>query len=747
MRETNAKRVAPSVTTKHRYWLCFVIAAVVGNTAQAAETPWSYCAPSPAADLVPAAGEDLENDSMRFTADTISKEGVEYRLQGKVIGERGVQRLEAQRLFYNELTDQARAEGDVRYTVGNRLLTSDTASLQLDKDTGQFSPARFWFTDKHIRGKADSVALLGQSVTELQGAEFTTCDEGDSAWLLKASSLRLDTIANEGIARHARIEFMHVPIFYFPYMSFPLQGRKTGFLVPSFGKSNVAGSELSVPWYWNIAPHRDATLTPRFMTRRGVLLQGEFRYLNEHSRGQLDVAQLPNDRVFGADRSALTLRHTGEPGKGWRSRVDYRYASDRDYLNDFGNQLATSSLTHLERRGELNYQAENWRAGVLLQGYQTLDKSLSSTSRPYQRLPQLQFSMSPWSGFAGLEWALNAEAVQFDRAEGVVGTRWDMQPSVAWSHRGAAGFLLPKLSLRHTQYTLQNSDPLIDVKPARSLPLFSIDSGLIFERDLSASGRAVRQTLEPRLFYLYVPKKEQADLIVDEAGVSRVFDSSLPLFGFDRLFRENRFNGADRVGDANQLSTALTTRFLDAQGRELLSASLGRIFYFQDREVTLPGAVPETDTASHWLAELKSQWTATTRVRSSLQWDSKASELARATASWRYQHRKRVLRLGYRFDREKLRQIDVAGIWPISQRWRVVGRWLRSTRDHVTLETLKGIEYESCCWSMRIVQRSYRVNTADEDLSDSIWFQLELKGLTSLGRKVESLLARDILSP
>ncbi len=741
MREIYAKWTA----AKHVYWLCFV---VVAGAAQAAETPWSYCAPSPAANLTPNAGENRQSDNMRFTADIISKEGMEYRLQGKVIGERGVQRLEAQRLFYNEQTDQARAEGDVRYTFGNRLLTSDTANVQLDKDTGQFSPARFWLTDKHIRGKADSVALLGKSVTELQGAQFTTCDEGDSAWLLKASSLRLDTVANEGIARHARIEFMHVPIFYFPYMSFPLQGRKTGFLVPSFGESTVAGSELSVPWYWNIAPHRDATLTPRFMTRRGVLLQGEFRYLNEHSRGQLDVAQLPNDRVFGDDRSALTLRHTGEPAAGWRSRVDYRYASDRDYLNDFGNRLSTSSLTHLERRGELSYQAENWRANLLVQGYQTLDKSLPVTSRPYQRLPQLQFTTNPQPVLAGLEWALNTEVVRFDRAEGVVGTRWDMQPSVAWPYRESAGFLLPKLSLRHTQYMLENNDPLTDAKPARSLPLLSIDSGLIFERDLSAGGRAVRQTLEPRLFYLYVPKKEQTDLIVDETGSSRVFDSSLPLFGFDRLFRENRFNGADRVGDANQLSTALSTRFLDAQGRELLSASLGRIFYFQDREVTLPGAAVETDKASYWLAEFKSQWTANTRARSSLQWDSKANELARATMSWRYQKgRQRVLRLGYRFDREKLRQVDVAGIWPITQRWHIVGRWLRSTRDHTTLETLKGIEYESCCWSMRIVQRSYRVNAADENLSDSIWFQLELKGLTSFGRKVESLLARDILTP
>jgi LPS-assembly protein len=736
-------------TTLQIQCLC-IIAVAWAVPAQATDDAWSYCAPSPAASSAvqkSTAGKP-EDTAMRFTADEVSKHGDEYRFQGKVVGERGVQRLEAERLFYNEQTDQARAEGEVRYQVGNRLLTSDTANLQLKKDTGQFSPARFWLTDKHIRGQADVVDLQGATVTELQGAQFTTCDEGDSAWLLKASSLRLDTEANEGIARHARIEFMHVPIFYFPYLSFPLQGRKTGFLVPSFGESTVAGTELSVPWYWNIAPQWDATLTPRFMSKRGVLLEGEFRYLNERSQGQLDVAHLSDDRVFDDDRSALHFQHAGESASGWRTRVDYRFASDDEYLDDFGNSLATASVTHLERRGELNYQAQNWRASLLLQGYQTLDNTLPATSRPYQRLPQLQLSTRSWTGLAGLQWGLNAEAVQFDRAEGVVASRVDLQPHVSWPLRMAAGFLVPKLTLRHTQYALQKNDPNTDAQPSRSLPLFSLDSGLIFERDLSAVGRAVRQTLEPRLYYLYVPKKEQQNLIVDESSTSRVFDSSLPLFGIDQLFRENRFNGADRIGDANQLSAALSTRFFDAQGRELLSASLGRIFYFQDREVTLPGAAVETDKASNWLAQLKSHWTPTMTARASLQWDEKDSELDRGTLDWRYQQdRHRVLRLAYRFERETLKQVDVAGIWPVTTRWHVVGRWLRSIKDQTTLETLKGIEYESCCWSVRIVQREYRADAAVDELSDSIWVQLELKGLTSVGRKVENLLARDILAP
>jgi LPS-assembly protein len=728
-------------------WTGLAIAGA--NAVQAEEPKWQYCAPSPAAStVIPDTAVQAEGSAMRFTADSISKEGDAYQLEGSVVGTRGDQRLEAQRLFYNEQTDQARAEGEVRYQVGSRLLTSDSASLQLGKDTGQFSPARFWLTDRHIRGQADKIELQGTAVSELQQAQFTTCDEGDSAWLLRASSLRLDTKANEGVATHARVEFMHIPIFYFPYLSFPLQGRKTGFLSPSIGESTVGGTELGIPWYWNMAPNRDATLTPRYMSKRGTLLEGEFRYLNLNNAGQLELAHLSNDRVFNDDRSALQFKHTGEPAAGWRTQVDYRYVSDKEYLDDFGNNLASSSITHLERRGTVDYQAENWRASLLLQGFQTLDDTLPVTARPYQRLPQLLFNTRVWSGPAGIEAAVGAEAVQFDRAEGVVGSRLDLQPYVSWPLRTAPGFLIPKLTLRHTQYSLKNVDPGSDAEPSRSLPLFSMDSGLIFERELSAAGRAVRQTLEPRLYYLYVPKREQSNLIVDESSISRVFDSSLPLFGIDQLFRENRFNGADRVGDANQLSTALSTHFFDAQGRELLSASLGRILYFQDREVTLPGALVQTDKVSNWVAELKSHWTPEITARTSLQWDANDHKLDRGTLDWRYQKDiHRVLRLAYRFERDTLKQVDVAGMWPITARWHVVGRWLRSINDQTTLETLKGIEYESCCWATRIVQRQYRSDATVEELSDSIWLQLELKGLTSVGRKVENLLARDILAP
>ena len=726
---------------------------------QAVDKQWQHCA-QPTNDThttkIPVT-KNAANDKWNFSADQAVVEAGQYQLKGNVLGGRGEQRLSADQLLYDEASDIAQADGRVRYENAGRVLSSDTARLELNADKGSFSPARFWLTDKHIRGQAESMELLDANRSRLEAASFTTCDEGDEAWLLSASSLEFNTADNEGIARHARISFMHVPIFYFPYLSFPLEGRKTGFLVPSFGETSVAGTELSVPWYWNMAPQRDATITPRIMSRRGILMEGEFRYLNENSRGQLDVAHINDDRVFSDERSALNFKHSGTPATGWRTGVDYRFASDKNYLDDFGGELATTSTTHLELRGELDYRGENWRANLLLQGYQTLDENLAATARPYQRLPQLRVSSREWSGPAGLMFGAAAEAVRFDRgrvdgSKGVVGSRFDLQGHIAWPMRGAPGFLLPKLSFRHTQYALQDSlhevDASADANPSRSLPIFSLDSGLVFERELSGWGRAQRQTLEPRLYYLYVPKREQADLIVDTTGQQRVFDSSQPLFDYGQLFRENRFNGSDRVGDANQLSAALNTRFFDAQGRELLNAGIGRIFYFQDREVTLPGQAVQTETRSHWLAMLKSRWTPTMSAGLSLQWNDQNDEAERGTLDWRYlKDPRRVLRLGYRYERDIRKQVDIAGMWPLAARWNLVGRWLRSAREHVTLESLAGLEYQSCCWSLRVAQRRYRVDTSDEELSSSIWIQLELKGLTSVGRKVEDLLARDILAP
>lgn len=720
------------------------------NPVQANDDLWRFCGktekPGGASPSIP----DVSSGSkeMNFSADRVNVEGPLYKFEGKVIGHRGNQLLSADSLDYNKDTDVATARGHVRYEQDGRIIIGDKAEINIGQDSGSIEPARFWLTDRHIRAQTKAIHIEGPSLIHLDQATFTTCEEGSDDWLLKASRLTLDTENNEGIARHARIKFMHVPIFYFPYLSFPLEGRKTGFLVPAIGDSSQSGTEVTIPYYWNIAPHRDATLTPRLLSRRGVLLEGEFRFLNPQNAGQIGMEYINDDRVYGDDRSAVSFNYQGQPGKGWHTQARYRSISDQDYLDDFSTELANSSTTHLERLAGVGYQGDYLQANMMWQSYQTIDETIPASEKPYQRLPQLQLNVRDWHSPAGFRLGLNSEFVNFDRSAGVTGKRLDLHPRVSWPWNGSAGYVIPRLSYRFTQYQLENSDPNLDDSPSRSLPLFSLDNGLFFERQLHGWGHATTQTLEPRLFYLYVPYRDQTNLIVDKLGTDSVFDTSLPVFSMNQLYRENRFTGGDRVGDANQINATLTTRFLNRRGRELLRASIGRIYYFRDREVTLPGGEVETDSASDWVAEASSHWSETISARASLQWDADKEKMERSSGHILYKKdARRILKLAYRYETDAIEQGDMAIIWPLATRWNLIGRWLHSLKDDVTLETLKGIEYESCCWTARIVQRKYRIDAVDENENSSIWFQLELKGLTSLGRSVNDLLERDILSP
>ncbi|WP_455198636.1 LPS-assembly protein LptD, partial [Kaarinaea lacus] len=583
----------------------------VSQSANAQEELWRFCAPAPSknSDDKEGASQSSTTSSskeMNFSADQVDVEGPRYQFRGKVVGRLGDQQISADSLDFDKDTEIAVASGNVRYEQDGQLYVGDHAEINIGKKTGNIYPAKFWITERHLRGSTDAIHIDSPTSTRLEGVFFTSCDEGNEDWVLRASSLKLDTENNEGIARHARINFMHIPIFYFPYLSFPLEGRKTGFLVPSIGDSNHSGTEITIPYYWNIAPHRDATLRPRIMSRRGTLLEGEFRYLNPRNAGEIDLEYIKDDQVFGEDRSAVSFHHQGRPFTGWHTQVNYRSISDEDYLDDFSSELAKSSATHLDRQASIDYRGDYLRASLLVQAYQTVDEDIPDTARPYERLPQLRLGLREQQGPGGLVVGLDSELVQFNRKQGVIGRRLDIQPHVGWPLREAGAYFLPRLSYRYTRYQLERSDSGFDDSPSRSLPLFSVDSGLVMERELTGWGKAVSQTLEPRLFYLNVPYRDQDNLIVDEVGTDSVFDTSLPLFSMEQLFRENRFTGGDRVGDANQLTAALGTRFLDASGRELFAASVGRIFYFRDREVTLPGGQVETDDSSDWVGELGS---------------------------------------------------------------------------------------------------------------------------------------------
>ncbi|MCI0505286.1 MAG: LPS-assembly protein LptD [Gammaproteobacteria bacterium] len=724
--------------------ICGLLLNVPQLTAAEADKRWQYCStqfapPNLLADSA-VKGVQLAEDEILVTADKARIEKLRiYHFEGNVVLQQAQGNIFTDHAVYDRLTNKIYAEGSVRYQTGSHVLLGNKADVEVENDVGSISDAEFWLLENHLRGRAQSISILSEDVLQLDQVLFTSCDKENESWVLKASSLHLDLEKNVGKAKHARLEFMKVPFLYLPYMSLPIKGRKTGFLAPNFGTSNASGTEVSLPYYFNIAPDQDATLTARYYSKRGTQFSGEYRYLHRRHEGELYAEHLPDDREYGEeDRTYATLNHSGNPGHGWRTQLHYSYASDGDYLADFWNDLSASSLTHLERVLDVDYQAPEWRAKAKVQTFQTLDETIAAVDRPYQRLPQLQVITNPLIMDVGLETSATAELVQFYRSEGVTGTRFDVAPEISWPYRAAAGFIDPSVKLRYSQYQLDNQDALFAEQISRTVPQVSLDSGLIFERDAGFSEAGLIQTLEPRLYYLYVPYRDQDDI--------PVFDTILPLFSYSELFRDNRFSGVDRIGDANQLSFSLSTRFLSESGNERLLASLGQIFYLKDQKVALPGGAPSSRSQSVVAGVLRSQWSRQLGATASVEWDQIQQEVDKGSVQFRYQfNRDKITHLSYRYEKDAIDQMDFSALWPLRPQWKAYVRYYYSFLNSITLETVGGIEYENCCWSVRFVYRDYITDLATDSRNDSVWFELELKGLASVGRKVRSAFETGIL--
>ena len=660
-----------------------------------------------------------------------------YTLIGHVSIKRGPQQMEADQAVYDSQTGTVNAEGNVRFQQGGLITQGTSARFNLDAGTGEVSAARYEFSQRHASGHAATIIHESAEITHLRHATYTTCNPNQLDWELRARTVTLNHSEAVGEAYNVSLRFKNVPFFYFPYINFPLNdARKTGLLPPILGYSNTAGFDIGVPIYWNIAPNRDATITPRLIEHRGLLAKGEFRYLTEASQGEIQAEYLPNDRKFGADRGTLAYQHRTQFTPHWNTSLNANYISDDRYLADLGNSLASASTTYVERRLDLNYNGDYANFLTRLQGYQTLDPTLPAASRPYQRLPQLVLTAAPPPQPFAASYRLDSEYVRFERADSLTGTRLSVTPSLAWPLESQSYFFRPKIALNHTQYQLDNQTAA-EADPARTAPLYSIDSGLFFERDATLGARTFLQTLEPRLYYLRVPYRDQTSL--------PLFDTSAFDFSVAQLFQENRFSGSDRLGDANQVSVAVTSRLIDqTSGREWLSGSLGEIFYMADRRVTLSGP-PETRNASDIVAEaatrLSERWSTTLN----LQWNPDIDKVDQGAFQFRYHaDERRLFNAGYRFLRDQLTQTDLSFLWLLDPRWQLLGRWNYSLRDHHALETLAGIQYESCCWIFRATSRRY-VSDVAGDNNRSLYLQLELKGLANIGQSAEAVLERGIL--
>ena len=714
--------------------------------------PWENCtAKSPA---VPSyiSGKDLRNDApMDVTADyseVFDKEITNFFGNVEII--RADQNVLADMASYDTVSETMDAQGHVFYNEDELSLYSDTALLKLGTDEARMRKALFISPSAPIRGTADVVYRDSKTLSRYKEAAFTSCRPGNQDWVVHAERLKMNKKTGKASAKHAWLEFKGLPVLYTPYISFPLDDRRlSGFLPPTFGsRDETLGYDTVIPYYWNIAPNYDLTAWARYMSKRGGMLGGEFRYLTKMIEGSLGLEFLPYDTLRQEARFSGFFKNRAQLATGLTSNIDLNYISDDEYFDELNNALGISRDRHIRSQADISYQRQGISLVARSEVYQTIDKNIVDSDKPYQKIPQvnldLDHSFEDWP----IDLAMNNEYAYFFRNGKVSGHRFNTKPSIAFPIKSAAGFFKPKFSLQHTQYSLTDQVAGMANNISRTLPIFSADSGLYFEKPFELANSKYLHTIEPRLFYLYIPEKDQSDI--------PAFDSSAYDFGYSNLFRENRFSSVDRVQDANQLTMAMTTRLIDSDsGQEYLNLSVGQIFYFRDRTVTLTGA-PETNDWSNLVAELNGQLTDSLSFRSSVQWNHEVNDFTRGQAELTYKDEsQRILNLGYRYRRDNpedvasIIQTDSSIRWPIYDNWYGVARWQYSLKFNSTKESFLGLEKESCCWRFRVIWRRFTTtltDSKDEDneMDQGIFVQLELKGLTSFGDKVDDFLEKNL---
>ena len=739
--------------------------------------------------------------------------------------------LNADRLTYWPIDDEMEAEGRVRLEQGDDLVTGPKMRLKLEDQVGYFEqpsytlkrqpqPGSLEAADKAYaaesmaklraeqsswnagfasptalnitvgqtsladqtsmpkgmtegRGDADRIDFEGENQYRLSNSTYTTCVPGNDDWYLKTSDLRLDYDREIAEGSDGTLYFKDVPIFYSPWMSFSLNNqRKSGFLAPSFGSSTNNGVMVALPYYWNIAPNMDATITPRVLSKRGMLLSGEARYLDAAFGGTytstLGLEVLPNDKEYNGDnRYAVSLLHTQTTTTGFSGSINYTKVSDDTYYTDLSSSISSTSQINLSQQGSLTYSAGWWDSTVNFQSYQTLQPDASTLNvNPYRMLPQITFNakkydllgadavfLGQYTNFTKPEQTYNGATVTLANGDPYPdGQRTVLYPQVSLPFVTPGWYVTPKVGVNVTNYALTNQAATIADSLSRTLPIVSIDSGMTFERPSNWFGRDYTQTLEPRLYYLNVPYKDQSQI--------PIFDTGLADFNFATIFSENQFSGWDRVSNANQLTAAATTRLLEPDtGNEIMRALFGQRYYFEQNKVLLPGGTLATDKweKSAWLAAFSGQVLPRVYADTAIQYNGAERQVDRFSIGSRYQPEPgKVLNMAYRYNRDAsapIDQVDFSGQWPLGGGWHGVGRINYSFKDDASnvsstttngrmIEAVGGLEYNGGCWLVRgVVQRTA---LTEDTTSTGFFLQLELAGFSRIGSSPLSVLSRNI---
>ncbi|MGH8420228.1 MAG: LPS-assembly protein LptD [Pseudomonas sp.] len=750
-------------------------------------------------------------------------------LAGDVVMRQGSMQVESDEASLHQAENRGELNGDVRLRDNGALIVGDHAEVQLDTGEAKVDNAEYVLHKSNVRGNALYARRAENAIIRLKDGTYTTCEPNSNAWTVKGNNITLNPATGFGTATNATLRVKDIPVLYTPYIYFPIDDRRqSGFLPPTIGASSDTGFSLLTPYYFNLAPNYDATLYPTYMAKRGLLLEGEFRYLTKSSEGQFGAAYLNDDNddrkqesdykdtrwlINWQNRSGLDERLT--------AHVDYTKVSDPYYFRDLkSGQEGLTTHDYLNQQGDLTYRGDSYQARLNVQQYQL---TTVSQITPYGRLPQLTLNGTLPFNPGGLKFDYESELVRFDRdlrdgnfvdedgnpsprldnnirgIERATGDRLNLAPSISLPMTASYGFITPKLKYAYTKYDLdldgqgkafiastenQNSDTRqsFDSGVDRAVPIFSVDSGLYFDRNTNWFGKNYRQTLEPRMYYLYVPEKDQDNI--------PIFDSGETTFNYASLFRDNRFVGSDRIGDENKLSLGVTNRWIEDNGFERQRVSIGQAVYFADRKVQLPGISFEDrkdaqSDVSPYALEYEYRFNRDWRATSDFNWDPDSRSTRSGSAMVHYQPEDnpgKIINAGYRYrndqvrydqttgrwsvgggdytfpdgsvikDYYKIQQHDFSVIWPVAPQWSAIGRWQYDYNRDRTLEAFGGFEYDNCCWKLRLINRywvDYDESTQEipqnEKGDRGVFLQIVLKGLGGVvGQKVESFLDKGI---
>jgi LPS-assembly protein len=684
--------------------------------------------------------------------------------EGSVRLRRRGQAIYADWLRYDKSDSEVSARGNVRIEQRGDVLEGTSMQMNLDTDRGAIEKPKYQVQVNATKGRGDGDRLLveGPEKYRVLGGSYTSCEVGNDDWFVRARDFEIDKGRQLGTARDASIIFLGQTILYTPYLSFSLdRQRKSGFLSPTLGSTGSSGTDLSIPYYWNIAPNRDATFTPRILQKRGAMLSSEFRYLDAMWAGESSLEVLPGDRVRNDDdRYSFAIRHQHFWNDGWSGNLNIQKVSDDNYFIDLSTKIATTSQSLLPREGSLTKGGSWWNDGTwgisaLVHRWQTLQTDpLKPLIAPYNRT---QISLSAAKQNLGIaDFDFGASLVDFAHPTLTSGRRLVAYPSLSIPLQTSFAYLTPKFGVHLSDYAIDQSS-VTNQNLIRRVPIFSTDSGMIFERSARFYGQHMRQTLEQKIYYVYVPTRQQNQI--------PNFDSAVQDINFASLYAENQFGGNDRINDANQVTVGVTTRLLHVDsGIERLRIGMGQRYYFKSQEVVLPGIPARNSNNSDLLATISGTVAPYWTVEGGWQYTTDLSQTQKLNLGTRFQPEPgKVINAGFRYingelltpnqvqtattagsaaPNNTLRQIDLSAQWPLTSHLSGVARWNYSIHDSKLVEGLAGLEYDGGCWAFRVV--AHRFATATQNQVSSVFLQLELNGLSKIGSNPLDLLRRNI---